>query len=77
MKYSERGKINPFDAYMAGFAPWITPRQILILEEMCAEYVLKLDGIQKEAFLEFKEQIDHEAVIKRKRYLNCTIEKSQ
>ena len=31
MKYSERGKINPFDNYMAGFAPWITPRQIPIL----------------------------------------------
>lgn len=77
MKYSERGKNNPFDAYMAGFAPWITPRQILILAEMCAEYVTKLNGIQKEAFLEFKEQIDHKATIKRKRYLNCTIEKSQ
>lgn len=69
MKYSERGKNNPFDAYMAGFAPWITPRQILILEEMCAEYVAKLEGIELEAFLEFKEQIDHEAKIKRKKYL--------
>lgn len=54
MKYSERGKINPFDSYMSGFAPWITPRQILILEEMCAEYVSRLEGIKKEAFLEFK-----------------------
>lgn len=68
MKHSERGKINPFDAYMAGFALWITPRQILILEEMCAEYVSKLEWIKKEAFLEFKEQIDHEAAIKKKRY---------
>ena len=69
MKYSERCKINPFDAYMAGFAPWITPRQILILEEMCAEYIKNLEGIELEAFLDFKLQIDHEAEIKRKKYL--------
>ena len=69
MKYSERGRINPFDAYMAGFAPWITPRQIIILEEMCNRYKDVLEGIALEAFLEFKEQIDHEAIIKRKKYL--------
>ena len=59
MKYSERGKNNPFDAYMAGFCPWITPRQILILADMCEKYkddVLK--EIDKEAFLDFKTQID-------------------
>ena len=61
MKYSERGKHNHFDSYMAGFAPWITLRQILILEELCAEYASKLEGIKKEAFFEFKKQIDYEA----------------
>ncbi len=69
MKYSERGKHNPFDAYMAGFAPWVTPRQILILEKMCAEYIKNLEGIELEAFVDFKEQIDNEAKIKRKKYL--------
>lgn len=70
MKYSERGKINPFDAHTSGFALWITPRQILILAALCEKYAPTLDGIHKEAFLEFKEQIDYEAKIKRKRYLN-------
>lgn len=68
-RYSERGKANPFDSYMAGFSPWISPRQILILEELCEKFAPTLDGIQKEAFLAFKEQIDYEASIKRKRYL--------
>ena len=71
MKYSERGKFNSFDAYMAGFSPWITPRQILIIEKMCNKFAPTLSGIEKEAFMEFKEQIDHEAAIKRKRYMQC------
>lgn len=54
---------------MAGFCPWITPRQILILADMCEKYkddVLK--EIDKEAFLDFKTQIDMEAKVKRKIY---------
>jgi hypothetical protein len=70
MKYSDRGKINPFDSYMAGFAPWITPRQIIILDNLCEKYIDTLTGIEKEAFLDFSEQIKYEANIKRKRYLN-------
>lgn len=69
MKYFERGKNNPFDAHMAGFAPWITPRQIITLANMCEKYKDELEGIELEAFLDFKLQIDHEAEIKRKKYL--------
>lgn len=69
MKYAERGKTDPFDSYMAGFAPWITPRQILILKKMCDTFVETLRGIELEAFMDFKEQIDHEASIKRRKYL--------
>lgn len=69
MKYSERGRHEPFDNYMAGFAPWITPRQILILEQMCEKYKDEIeDPIDKEAFLDFKEQIDYEAEIKLNKY---------
>ena len=54
---------------MAGFCPWITPRQILILADMCEKYkddVLK--EMDKEAFLDFKTQIGMEAKVKRKIY---------
>lgn len=72
MEYCKRGKINPFDAYMAGFSPWITPRQILILERFCAKFESEsMSDIDKEAFLDFKSQIDHEAAIKRKRYVEA------
>jgi hypothetical protein len=54
---------------MSGFAPWITPRQILLIEEMCAKFIVTLNGIDYEAFADFKEQIDYEAAIKRKKYL--------
>lgn len=51
----------------AGFCPWMTPRQILILEELCKKYKDEMeDSIDKEAFLDFKEQIDTEVEIKRK-----------
>jgi hypothetical protein len=68
-EYSKRGKHNPFDSYMSGFAPWITPRQIILIEEMCKKFIVTLNGIEYEAFVDFKEQIDHEAAIKRKKYL--------
>jgi hypothetical protein len=70
MSYCTRGKYNSFDAYMAGFSPWITPRQILILATMCEKYEDEVsEGIEKEAFLDFKSQIDAEAKIKKKKYL--------
>lgn len=68
MEYCKRGKVNQFDSYMAGFCPWITPRQILILEKLCEKFKDELTGIDKEALLDFKEQIDHEAAIKKKKY---------
>jgi hypothetical protein len=68
MSYSKRGKHNPFDAYMAGFCIWLTPRQILILDKMCEQF-LPEEGVEKEAFTDFKEQIECEAAIKRKKYL--------
>lgn len=70
MSYHKRGKENPFDAYMAGFCIWLTPRQILIIDKMCELFKEAVDGdIEKEAFLDFKEQFAHEAKIKRKKYL--------
>jgi hypothetical protein len=67
MEYSKRGRANPFDAYMNGICLWITPRQILIIEKMCSKFIPE-EGIEKDAFLDFKEHIDHEAEIKKKRY---------
>lgn len=68
MKYSERGKYNPFDAHMAGISIWITPRVILLLANMCDKYIHELKNVDLEAFLDFKEQIDYEASIKRDKY---------
>ena len=68
-EYHKKGKHNPFDAHMAGFSLWITPRQIITLANMCEKYKDELEGIELEAFLDFKLQIDHEAEIKRKKYL--------
>ena len=70
MSYSKRGKHNPFDAYMAGFCIWLTPRQILIIDRMCELFKEEIsDEVDKEAFIDFKEQFAQEARIKRKRYL--------
>ena len=69
VSYASRGKNNPFDAYMAGFCLWMTPRQIIIVEKMCNKFINCLDGVEKEAFLDFKEQIEYEAEIKKKKYL--------
>ena len=68
MKYSERGKHNSFDSYMSGFAPWITPRQILILESICTKAAETLDGVDKEALLDFNAMLQYEAKIKRKKF---------
>ena len=70
MEYCKRGKSNPFDAYMAGICMWMTPRQILIIDKMCELFKDVVDvGIEEEAFLDFKSQIEHEAAIKKKKYL--------
>jgi ABC-type taurine transport system substrate-binding protein len=69
MSYSKRGKNNPFDAYMAGFCIWLTPRQILLIDKICGLFTEDIpDEIDKEAFVDFKEQLSHEAKIKRKKY---------
>lgn len=65
--YHTRGKINPFDAYMAGMSWWVTPRQILILDDMFAKYA-PAPGIATEAFEDMKSLITIEAAIKRKKY---------
>lgn len=69
MEYFKRGKENPFDAYMKGICIWISPRQILIINKMC-EFFKEMvgKGVEEEAFLDFKSQIDHEAEIKKKKY---------
>lgn len=38
MSYHERGRHDPFDAYMAGFCVWMSPRQILINEAALKQY---------------------------------------
>lgn len=68
MSYYHHGKINPFDAYMAGFNWWTSPRQTLILAEMFQQFT-PAPGIETEAFEDMKSQIEHEAKIKRKKYL--------
>jgi len=70
MLYHERGRHNPFDAYMMGFCIWLSPRQILILEKMCKIFEgMPEKGPEEEAFIDFKVQIEYEAEIKRKKYL--------
>lgn len=72
MRYGERGKYNPFDAYMNGLCLWLTPRQIIVLEKMCKFFkddpALTPGSADQQAFLDFKEQIDHEAEIKKRKY---------
>ena len=68
MKYSERGKHNPFDAYMAGFSLWLTPRQILLLDSRLRGFV-PADKVDAEAYVDLQEMIGNEAAIKRKKYL--------
>ena len=76
MSYSKRGRHNPFDSYMNGLCLWMSPRQILVIEKICNHYEHIIeDAIDKEAFLDFKEQIDHEASIKKQKYLGEKYEK--
>ena len=72
MKYSEKGKRNPFDSYMNGLCIWLTPRQIIVIEKMCKffkdEPTIAPGSVDQQAFLDFKEQIEHEAEIKKRKY---------
>ena len=69
-RYIERGKINPFDSYMAGCSIWYSPRQIIILEKLlCAAKAEMFDGIEAEAYEDMLGLIKSEAEIKRKKYL--------
>ena len=58
---------GPLDAHMLGVCLLITPRQILMLER----FLPKCEPLphEKSAYAEFKEAIDYEAAIKRKKYL--------
>ena len=77
MSYGERGRHNPFDAYMAGVCLWMTPRQILTIHRMCERFKDEVEkGVEEEAFLDFKSQIDHEAEIKKRKYFGGDDEES-
>ena len=55
---------------MAGFCVWISPRQIILLARFLNKFDI-LDGlnsIERQAILDFKSQIDHEAEVKKKIY---------
>lgn len=70
VRYCERGRHNPFDAYMAGCSIWHSPRQILILEKLLCEAKKEMfEGIDAEAYEDMLSLIKHEAEIKRKKYL--------
>lgn len=68
MKYSDRGRHNPFDAYMAGIAMWLTPRQIILLDDRLAGYT-PADPVDAAAYADMQETVAHEAGVKRKKYL--------
>ena len=68
MKYSERGKHNPYDAYMAGCSIWHSPRQLILLEERLRDYI-PADPVDADAIADLYEMIKYEADIKRKKYL--------
>jgi hypothetical protein len=69
-KYSDRGRHNPFDAYMAGCSIWYSPRQILILEKLLdnGKHLIS-EGVEMEAYEDMLPLLKSEASIKRKRYL--------
>ena len=71
-KYKDRINRNPIDSYINGLCLWLTPRQIIVLEKMCKFFkddpTLTPGSADQQAFLDFKEQIDHEAEIKKRKY---------
>jgi hypothetical protein len=69
MSYCQRGKVNPFDAHMAGCSIWYSPRQILILEKALDAIGPALtDVVDREALEDMLPLIRVEADIKRKKY---------
>lgn len=68
MSYAQRGRHNPYDAYMAGCCIWHSPRQLVLLEERLRDWEPG-DPADKEAVEDMRATIAHEAAIKRKRYL--------
>lgn len=67
MRYSERGRHNPFDSYMAGIAMWLTPRQIVLLDARLKDWEPS-DPVDAEAIADLREMVAHEAEIKRRKY---------
>lgn len=57
---------SALDAYMLGMCLWMSPRQILICDKMCSEFVPEPEDAK--AFEDFYSQIKAEAEIKRKKY---------
>jgi len=69
-KYSDRGRINPFDSYMAGCCMWHSPRQIMILEKLMVKGRSEIsEGVEMEACEDMLSLVKQEATIKRKKYL--------
>ena len=68
MKYSERGRHNPYDAYMAGCCIWHSPRQLVLLDERLKDWEPS-DPVDAEAVADMREIVAHEAEIKRRKYL--------
>ena len=68
MSYSERGRHNPFDAYMAGACIWFTPRQLILLGDRLEGFTPE-GPVDAEAYRDMQEMVAHEAEIKRKKYL--------
>ena len=70
MKYSERGRHNPYDAYIMGFCVWMSPRQIILVEDALRTYKPN-PGIEAAAHEDVWSQFRAEAEIKRKKYLGA------
>ena len=68
MSYGERGRHNPFDAYMAGCCIWHSPRQLVLLDERLRDWEPS-DPVDAEAVADMREMVAHEAEIKRRKYL--------
>jgi len=67
MKYVEYGKHDPCDAYMMGFCVWMSPRQVILVEDALEKYTPK-PGIDAVAHKDVWSQFRAEAEIKRKKY---------
>jgi hypothetical protein len=68
MSYGERGRHNPYDAYMAGCCIWHSPRQLVLLDERLKDWTPSCP-VDAEAVADMREMVAHEAAIKRRKYL--------